>query len=134
MRRDRKKGFTLPELVVALVILAVILAIGIPTAIHYIRLAEFRKNEENAKTIYMTAESVLTWYRSSGQWEEFREEVLAQGIANTTFTDERKDRIYAVTLAPGTYGTDAGKESPVLTLMDDLTYSCLLYTSDAADD
>lgn len=34
MRRDRKKGFTLPELVVALVILAVILAIGIPTAIH----------------------------------------------------------------------------------------------------
>lgn len=123
MRRDRKKGFTLPELVVALVILAVILAIGIPTAIHYIRLAEFRKNEENAKTIYMTAESVLTWYRSSGQWEEFREEVLAQGIANTAFTDERKDRIYAVTLAPGTYGTDAGKESPVLTLMDDLTYS-----------
>jgi len=123
MKRNRKKGFTLSELVVTLMILAVILAIGIPTAIHYIRLAEFRKNEENAKTIYMTAESVLTWYRSSGQWEEFREEVLAQGMANTSFADERKDRIYAVTLAPGAYGTDAAKASPVLTLMDELTYS-----------
>lgn len=121
--KNNKKGFTLPELVVTLIVLAIILAIGIPTAINYIRRAEFRKNEENAKTIYLASESVLTWYRSSGQWEEFREEVLDQGIKNTKFTGEMKDRIYAVTLAPGDYGTAKGDKSPVLDLMDDLTYS-----------
>lgn len=121
--KNNKKGFTLPELVVTLIVLAIILAIGIPTAINYIRRAEFRKNEENAKTIYLASESVLTWYRSSGQWEEFREEVLGQGIKNTKFTGEMKDRIYAVTLAPGDYGTAKGDKSPVLDLMDDLTYS-----------
>ena len=121
--KNNKKGFTLPELVVTLIVLAIILAIGIPTAINYIRRAEFRKNEENAKTIYMASESVLTWYRSSGQWEEFREEVLDKGIKNTAFTGEMKDRIYAVTLAPGAYGTAEGDKSPVLDLMDNLTYS-----------
>lgn len=131
MEKNGKRGFTLPELVVTLIILAVILAIGIPTAIHYIKLAEFRKNEENAKTIYMTAESVLTWYRSSGQWEEFREEVLEKGTVNTSFDDEKKDRIYAVTLAPGVYGTDAAKGNPVLTLMDELTYSKDLFSEAA---
>lgn len=121
--KNSKKGFTLPELVVTLIVLAIILAIGIPTAINYIRHAEFRKNEENAKTIYMASESVLTWYRSSGQWDEFREEVLDKGIKNTSCTGEMKDRIYAVTLAPGAYGTAEGDKSPVLDLMDNLTYS-----------
>ncbi len=129
--RNSKKGFTLPELVVTMIILAVILAIGIPTAINYIKRAEFRKNEENAKTIYMAAESVLTWYRSSGQWEEFREEILDKGILNTSFEDEKKDRIYAITLAPGAYGTEEGKLSPVLDLVDELSYSKDLLSSGA---
>lgn len=129
--KNNKKGFTLPELVVTLIVLTIILAIGIPTAIYYIRRAEFRKNEENAKTIYMAAESVLTWYRSSGQWEEFKEEVLDKGIKNTSFTDEKKDRIYAVTLDLGAYDTEEGKLSPVLELMDDLTYSKDLLSSGA---
>ncbi len=129
--RNSKKGFTLPELVVTMIILAVILAIGIPTAINYIKRAEFRKNEENAKTIYMAAESVLTWYRSSGQWEEFREEILDKGILNTSFEDEKKDRIYAITLAPGAYGTEEGKSSLVLDLVDELSYSKDLLSSGA---
>ena len=43
------------------------------------KMAEFRKNEENAKTVYLAAESKLTYYRSSGQWEEFKKEVMSQG-------------------------------------------------------
>ena len=49
--KNNKKGFTLPELVVTLIVLAIILAIGIPTAINYIRRAEFRKNEETSAII-----------------------------------------------------------------------------------
>ena len=71
MSGQKKKGFTLVELVVVLVSMTVILGIAIPSVLHYMKMAEFRKNEENAKTVYLAAESKLTYYRSSGQWEEF---------------------------------------------------------------
>ena len=79
MSRQKKKGFTLVELVVVLVIMTVILGIAIPSVLHYMKMAEFRKNEENAKTVYLAAESKLTYYRSSGQWEDFKKEVMSQG-------------------------------------------------------
>ena len=75
MSRPKKKGFTLVELVVVLVIMTVILGIAIPSVLHYMKMAEFRKNEENAKTVYLAAESKLTYYRSSGQWEEFKKRI-----------------------------------------------------------
>lgn len=78
MSRPKKKGFTLVELVVVLVIMTVILGIAIPSVLHYMKMAEFRKNEENAKTVYLAAESKLTYYRSSGQWEEFKKEVMSK--------------------------------------------------------
>ena len=53
MSRPKKKGFTLVELVVVLVIMTVILGIAIPSVLHYMKMAEFRKNEENAKTVYL---------------------------------------------------------------------------------
>ena len=62
------------EALAVLAILAVLAAAAIPAASHYIKLAEFRKNEANAKTAYLAAESVLTWYRASGEWENFRRE------------------------------------------------------------
>ncbi len=100
MKKYRKNGFTLAELIVVLVILAILLALAVPAAMRYMRLAEFRKNESNAKTAYLAAESMLTWYRASGSWDEFEREVRAQGTLNETFApgDEREGRIYAVTL------------------------------------
>ena len=107
MRKYSRKGFTLTELVVVLVILAIIGGIAIPFAMKYMKLAEFRENEANAKTIYLAAESELTWYRTSGKWKDFRKEVVREGKRNDTFDDARKDklkgRIYAITLG--------GKES-----------------------
>ena len=91
-----KKGFTLMEVIVVLVILTILLAIGIPAAINYMKLAEFRRNESHAKTAYLAAESVLTWYRASGEWEEFCREVVHNGICNDTFEedDERRLNVY----------------------------------------
>lgn len=90
MKKHSKKGFTLTELVVVLVILSVIAAIAIPFAMKYIKLAEFRENESNAKTVYLAAESELTWYRTSGKWKEFRKEVIRKGNRNDTFEDEKR--------------------------------------------
>lgn len=103
MKKHAKNGFTLSELMVVLAILAIIAAIAIPTAIHYIRLAEFRKNESNAKTVYLAAESELTWYRTSGQWEQFKKSVIQKGELNDAFDEAEYEhlkgrKIYAVTL------------------------------------
>ncbi len=110
MKENGKKGFTLVEVIVAMVILAILLAIAVPTAMRYMRLAEFRKNESNAKTAYLAAESMLTWYRASGSWEEFQREVKDNGTLNTTFEagDEREGRIYAVTLHNSASAKDDG--------------------------
>lgn len=102
MTDKRKKGFTLTELIVVLVIMAIILAISVPLFVNYWRRAEFRKNESNARTVYLAAESKLTYYRSSGQWDQFKKQVKAQGITGG-FDDnsDLHDRIYAITLDQG---------------------------------
>lgn len=117
MRQKRNKGFTLTELIVVLAIIAILLAVAIPSALNYFKLAEFRKNESNAKTVYLAAESALTWYRSNGSWEDFRKEVIHLGTLNQGFGegDEAKDRIYAVTL-----NKDAGESSESGKLVEEL--------------
>ena len=125
--KNRKKGFTLVELMVVLIIMSIIAAIAIPSFINYWRNAEFRKNESNAKTVYLAAESKLTYYRSSGQWDRFKEQVKKQGKsanffkddASTTFDETRLNgRIYAITL-----DSDASKaeqeKNPVMQLLGD---------------
>ena len=121
MSGQKKKGFTLVELVVVLVIMTVILGIAIPSVLHYMKMAEFRKNKENAKTVYLAAESKLTYYRSSGQWEEFKKEVMSQG-KEAPFTDsKRKGKIYGITLDKEHDGASASNNT-VLGLLDGYTY------------
>ncbi len=125
MEKDSKKGFTLTELTVVLVILGIIAAIAVPFALRYIKLAEFRKNEANAKTVYLAAESELTWCRTSGKWKEFRKEVIGKGERNDTFGGadaEKKGRIYAITLNSKSAAEASPSGDLVRELMEGNTY------------
>lgn len=123
MRRNRKnKGFTLVELITVLVILSIIAAIAVPFFVNYWKKAEFQKNEANAKTVYLAAESRLTYYRSSGQWEDFKEQVQKEGQAYPSDGSELHGRIYAITLDAKAYKEKTTESSAVLKLLEDYIY------------
>lgn len=130
MGNKRKKGFTLVELTVVLVILGIIAAIAVPFFINYWKKAEFRKNQENAKTVYLAAESRLTYYRSSGQWDKFKKEILKAAKDGTladeaSFEDgsdsELNGRIYTIKLDKSAKDQTT-KNNLVLEILDDYTY------------
>lgn len=115
------------ELMVVLIILSIIAAVAVPFFINYWRKAEFRKNEENAKTVYLAAESKLTYYRSSGQWDSFKKQIEKKGIRYTGSDLNLNGKIYAITLNADSYDSKNSKKNPVLTLIDDYTYDKDIY-------
>ena len=123
--KKRNRGFTLVELVVVLVVLAIIAAIATPFFINYWRRAEFQKNESNAQTVYLAAEEVLTYYRNSGQWEEFKQEIIREGNQNP-----ENSRIYAVKLDAGSWET-AG-DCALLKLLDESFYDKSFFAGSVA--
>lgn len=139
MRKTGKKGFTLTELIVVLVIMGFIAAIAVPLFTNYWRNAEFRKNEENARTVYLAAESKLTYYRSSGQWDSFQKQIKKQAEKDQEKSDENRTveeavfppdqenavqlngRIYTLRLDKNASDADQ-KNNLLLQLIDDYIY------------
>lgn len=73
--------------------------------------------------MYLAAESKLTWYRSSGQWEQFQREVKKNGEA-AVFEEASKlnGRIYTITLDADSYQSPSEEGKLVLQLLDDSAY------------
>ena len=134
MTQQRKKcgkgGFTLVELVVTLIILSILFAIAVPSLLGYIHLSQFRKNESYAKTMYLSAESELTYLRTGGEWESFCSKVKKEGVLNQSFDESDEDRkklvgrIYGIRLDAGEYaeGELSGDGALVGALLSQDTY------------
>ena len=126
-RAERKKGgFTMVELIVTLVIMGILFAIAVPNLTGYIHLSQFRKNESYAKTMYLSAESSLTYYRTGGEWETFSRKVKSEGALNRRYdtNDDRFGRIYGIRLEKGEYaaGNLDGDAALVAELLENDTY------------
>lgn len=89
--KNRKKGFTLVELMVVLVITAILAALVGGGLIAYTRLARFEKNEANARTLFQTAQISLTRMETAGELDAFRDKVTKSGSRGQHFADGLTD-------------------------------------------
>lgn len=87
-RKNKKKGFTLVELMVVLAITAILAALVGGGLIAYTRLARFEKNEANARTLFQTAQISLTRMETAGELDAFRRQVMEEGSTGDHFQND----------------------------------------------
>lgn len=89
--RNKKKGFTLVELMVVLAITAILAVLVGGGLIAYTRLARFEKNEANARTLFQTAQISLTRMETAGELDAFRDKVTKSGSMGQHFAEGLTD-------------------------------------------
>lgn len=86
--KNKKKGFTLVELMVVLAITAILATLVGGGLIAYTRLARFEKNEANARTLFQTAQISLTRMETAGELDAFRRQVIEEGDTGDHFQND----------------------------------------------
>lgn len=86
--KNKKKGFTLVELMVVLAITAILAVLVGGGLIAYTRLARFEKNEANARTLFQTAQISLTRMETAGEVDAFRRQVMEEGSTGEHFQND----------------------------------------------
>lgn len=86
--KNKKKGFTLVELMVVLAITAILAVLVGSGLIAYTRLARFEKNEANARTLFQTAQISLTRMETAGELDAFRRQVMEEGSTGDHFQND----------------------------------------------
>ena len=86
--KNKKKGFTLVELMVVLAITAILAVLVGGGLIAYTRLARFEKNEANARTLFQTAQISLTRMETAGELVAFRRQVMEEGSTGDHFQND----------------------------------------------
>lgn len=65
--KKNKKGFTLIEIIVVLIIIGILIAIAVPSVLGYIGKAEDVKHEANARTGFLAAQTILVKKNAKNQ-------------------------------------------------------------------
>lgn len=65
-KQGNRQGFTLVELIVVITILGILMAIAVPSIIHYFKSTDMIKANESARQIYVAAQNKLTAMKANG--------------------------------------------------------------------
>lgn len=88
-RRGRKsRGFTLVELIVILIIVAILAAAGVATALGYIKKTKFDKNNQSAITVYQTAQNALSNKMANGTIQRWILDLPGFDASDVDFTSD----------------------------------------------
>lgn len=90
--KNSNKGFTLTEMVVAFVILAVLSSLGVVGVLAYQDFADFERQNRYAQTLFVAAQAELTSYSVRGGLETLKEAPGEEILLDTIIT---KDGVYA---------------------------------------
>ncbi len=112
-RRRSRRGFTLVELIVVLMIIAILAAIGVSSIVGYIKKSRFDKNEQYAITIYQTAQNIVSQKVSNGTIEVWIKNIpgieLPSLSTENTQTDASAHCTVALTYNPKSSGNAEDK-------------------------
>src|SRR5665647_44971 len=135
MRQPNRKGFTLIELVVVMVLMAILSGVGLPVAAAYLNQSQSMQMQNYAKTLYYATQSALTYYKSGGQVDDLKRQIILAGTPIDSYIYnylgkpdpyQSPNQYYALLLQKG--------EADPLSTDADLLKHCLLYTSPSPRD
>ena len=67
-----RSGFTLVELIVVLALIGILIAFSAGGMLGYTMYSTYKRNNDNAKTIFSAAQSAITYYKASGKLDSLR--------------------------------------------------------------
>lgn len=98
--KKNNSGFTLVEMIVVLIVLGILASAAVYGIISYINLTRYNNNQENAETIYQSAQASLNRMSENGTLEEWSK-ALTEGLgtpdgydSNNPAASETADNIY----------------------------------------